>query len=266
MSKATCIMPAQLRLRCDIYSELRLFITFRCGSIPQWTWIYPSFCLWVFRMNSSTSDGVEEVPAAVMGDQSTGTAVSPGFSRHLRENHHMVSVVLCGRSRHLTSSWWSLGLGRLGCFGLGAYAPTRWGWGDRNVSHPKTSSNHVCKNVVIPLVQHSQVIRRVSDWMSVSNVVFTFAKTGFCGGEPLWNAPVLSFSSKFHVVTSHSWVEVFSQNIRLGLRSASFFRLLGVWSIFFVVFGLDRCSVTCILIGWVGAEACFGASMNRKCL
>lgn len=45
-------------------------------------------------MNSSTSDGVEEVPAAVMGDQSTGAAVSPGFSRQRRENHHMASVVL----------------------------------------------------------------------------------------------------------------------------------------------------------------------------
>lgn len=55
-------------------------------------------------MNSSTSDGVEEVPAAVMGDQSTGAAVSPGFSRPRRENHHMASVVLRGRSRHLASS------------------------------------------------------------------------------------------------------------------------------------------------------------------
>lgn len=55
-------------------------------------------------MNSSTSDGVEEVLAAVMGDQSTGAAVSPGFSRQRRENHHMASVVLRGRSRHLASS------------------------------------------------------------------------------------------------------------------------------------------------------------------
>lgn len=93
--RRACVAPAQLRLQRVIFSELRLFITSRVD-------MNLSIILFAGK-NSSTSDGVKEVPAAVMGE-STGAAVSPGFSRQRRENHHMASVVLRARSRHLASS------------------------------------------------------------------------------------------------------------------------------------------------------------------